>query len=104
MSTHKIEHLKKLDKFESNHYPILTKIQSTNPPKMKKYMKITQKYINKEAIMKTINNSGLLMITNNKRNKKILYNKILIWPTIKIQGKANKILGSETSIENKQIT
>ena len=39
MSTHKIEHLEKLDKYESDHYPILTKIQSANPSKRENTLK-----------------------------------------------------------------
>ena len=54
--------------------------------------------------MKTVNNPGWPTITNSKHNKQILYNNIQIRPTIKIQDKANIILGSEASIENKQIT
>ena len=105
MSSHKIDQLEKLTKFESDHYPILAWIQTAAVSKRRKLIKIIQKkLISKDIIKNTLESPGWPTMTNNKKNKQLLYNNNNIRPTIKLQDKANKILRSEISAESKQIS
>ena len=91
-STGKIQKLVKLDKNESDHYPLLSCIQlnnkTTKTTRMIKYHTI---WVNDETIKCILDNEQWPTKSDFNLNRKTLFKRTVIWPTIKIQQDSNNI-------------
>ena len=103
-STQQIVNLERLDKFESDHYPI--KIEWNTSGKMKKQKKsltLNKLNINKDNIKAITDNEDWPSKIDINPIKSALYNKLTIRPTIKLQTIANEIFNQNIEWETKQI-
>ena len=100
-----IKEFSKLEKFESDHYPIMIKTKMhTEWSKVKKHIikKIKIK-MDQFAIKKILDKKEWPSSNNAEYNKSILYKKLIIRPTAKLQSKLKDILDSDNDWENKSI-
>ena len=90
-STHQIQSLEKLEKLESDHYPIMAEIRITGKiRKRKKLIAIRQTVINEDSINNFITNTDWTTQFDIE-SKGQLMKKLMIRPTIKLQNTSNKI-------------
>ena len=100
-----IKEFSKLEKFESDHYPIMIKTKMhTEWSKVKKpIIKKIKIKMDQFAIKKILDKKEWPSSNNAEYNKSILYKKLIIRPTAKLQSKLKDILDSDNDRENKSI-
>ena len=103
-SSQQIQSLEKLEKFESDHYPIKAEIKITGMMrKTKKNLTIMKTVINETKIRDFIKNSEWPTYFDKKYSRQLTSNKLIIRPTIKLQNEANNIFKKGIKWEMKQI-
>ena len=96
--------LERLDKNDSDHYPLLINLQITGKTMKSKWKIAYSKLeLNEDTIHSILENKDWPTTTYPNRNKNTLFRKYTIRPTIKLQSEANKIFKQNIQWETKQI-